>query len=279
MAANLTTTHQHRITRSGITPLTTTHAHQLLHTTHHHQTPHTIAAHLNTALLSTTEPLWRSTAPSAARGTARAGLPQATALGELARLRAGERLDALADLVHGEATAVLGHTDPGTLDRDRPFRDLGFDSLTAVELRNRLNTLTGLRLAPGTVFDHPTVPALAAHLDTVLFPAAPAPAETGDALDRLDALLAALADHGEESVREGARQRVRDFLRRDTDAYDEGPRGDTDDDDYLSEVMNSASFSDLKNLMDEQFGYGDTTGPDSTGPRTGSTRHESMDDV
>ncbi|MET9498163.1 type I polyketide synthase [Streptomyces sp. NPDC006552] len=90
----------------------------------------------------------------------------------LASLSPQERDAALLDLVCRRAAAALGHTDPAAVTVGRAFREMGFDSLTAVELRNDLTTETGVALPSTLVFDHPTPLAVAAHLRDVLFGAA-----------------------------------------------------------------------------------------------------------
>ena len=68
----------------------------------------------------------------------------------------GERVRALRQLVLGTAAAVLGHASAGSVQSDLTFRELGFESLTAVDFRNQLAEATGLRLRASLVFDHPT---------------------------------------------------------------------------------------------------------------------------
>ncbi|KAK1177375.1 SDR family NAD(P)-dependent oxidoreductase [Streptomyces sp. NBS 14/10] len=81
-----------------------------------------------------------------------------------------ERDAVLLDLVRTRAAAVLGHATPDQIGPQQTFRDLGVDSLSAVELRNALGPATGLPLSPTLVFDFPTPAALAAHLRQELLP-------------------------------------------------------------------------------------------------------------
>ncbi|MFC0105719.1 beta-ketoacyl reductase [Kibdelosporangium aridum] len=99
------------------------------------------------------------------RRTVRTDRAEASALADrLAGSTATERRRVLVELVRGRVAAVLGYPTLAQVGADQTFTDLGFDSLTAVELRNALTASTGLRLPATLIFDYPTIDDLAAHL-------------------------------------------------------------------------------------------------------------------
>ncbi|WP_063607483.1 type I polyketide synthase [Streptomyces katrae] len=125
--------------------------------------------------------------PNLLRGLVRAGRQQASAGGaaeegrqlsdRLAGLAAEEQEALLLELVRTQAAVVLGHSDSGSVRAETAFKDAGFDSLTSVELRNRVREATGLKLPATLVFDYPTPLALARYLREEFGDVAPAPVE------------------------------------------------------------------------------------------------------
>ncbi|MFF2655206.1 SDR family NAD(P)-dependent oxidoreductase, partial [Streptomyces sp. NPDC058045] len=188
MTEALAETDTRRLDRGGMRPLPTEQALALLDLARTHRRPVLHPMLLDRAALARQPqlppPLADFASPIAPR-TGRPTAPPNPLTAQLTALNAAQQKRRLLDLVTTEAATVLGRTTPA--DPQRPFQDAGFDSLTGVELRNRLSTATGLRLPATLVFDQPTPAALAAHLRTRLLagqrpdtPAAPAPAADGE---------------------------------------------------------------------------------------------------
>ncbi|MEU1290708.1 beta-ketoacyl synthase N-terminal-like domain-containing protein, partial [Kitasatospora sp. NPDC005856] len=125
--------------------------------------------------------------PSTRRAAGRSAGADSGLVARLWPLPPEERRAQLLELVRGSAATVLGHAGADAVGARHAFRELGFDSLTAVELRNGLNAVTGLRLPVTLVFDYPTPTVLAEHLDELLFeragsaaPLAEAAVDTGE---------------------------------------------------------------------------------------------------
>ncbi|MFF2026145.1 SDR family NAD(P)-dependent oxidoreductase [Streptomyces sp. NPDC058171] len=189
-----------RMARGGVDALGTAEGLALFDAAWQGAQPYVLAAKLRTgagapnaavpALLSglVTRPrsvLRRARSAADAAGPARAG--------RLAHLPPAEAERELLELVRGEVAAVLGHESSSAVHPTLPFKDLGFDSLTGVELRNRLSASTGVRLPAALIFDHPTPQALTRHVLTLVAeepPPATPPLLTE--LSRMEALVDAL---------------------------------------------------------------------------------------
>ncbi|MEU6415702.1 acyltransferase domain-containing protein, partial [Microbispora sp. NPDC046933] len=171
LTTNLSQIDRKRLARLGLHPLATAHALALFDAVVFgpaDRPPVLVPARLNTAT-ETPPPLLRRLI-SPRRPAARAArASQDTSLAvRLAGLTPEQRGAALLDLVRTEVATVLTHPNPTAIPADRPLIELGLDSLTAVELRNRLTTTTTLRLPATLTFDHPTPQAIAGLLDGLL---------------------------------------------------------------------------------------------------------------
>ncbi|WP_405709591.1 SDR family NAD(P)-dependent oxidoreductase [Streptomyces sp. NBC_00046] len=151
-----------RLARGGVTPMPPEEGLAMLDAALAHGPATTVAARLNLPALRDAR-LVRNLVSGPARRSARSHVGDSFA-DELTGLSDARRRVVVLDLVRREAAAALGHSGTETIGADRPFKELGFDSLTAVELRNRLSTATGLRLSATLLFDHPTAEALTSQL-------------------------------------------------------------------------------------------------------------------
>ncbi|GGS27209.1 hypothetical protein GCM10010252_77620 [Streptomyces aureoverticillatus] len=164
----------------------------------------------------------------------------------LAELSGPERDRFLEDLVRTHAATVLGYQGPEQVEPGRAFRELGFDSLTAVELRNALGAATGLPLPTTLVFDHPTPAALAGHLKAELGTDGTGPGALLSQLDTLEAGLAERAPSDDELA--AIAERLRILLDRCA------PGQDGREDAEVAGELESATDDEMFDFISKEFG-------------------------
>ncbi|WSL13640.1 type I polyketide synthase [Streptomyces sp. NBC_01288] len=247
MTGTLTDTDLARLRRSGLVPLTDDHGLALFDAALRLDEPHVVALPIAPAADTHPSPLLRDLAPRSRRTAATRGTDGPGAGGDLASTLAGLTADQqrrrMLTLVQAQAAAVLGHPAAHTIVADQPFKNLGFDSLTAVELRNRLASATGLRLPPTLIFDQPSPAELAAWLLGRLAPAAAEPVRA--ILTDLDALETVLAEvPSDDKGRPAVTARLETLLARWA-----GARTDADGDD-----LSAATDDEIFSVIDHELG-------------------------
>jgi polyketide synthase 12 len=167
-----------RFARDGIVAMSSHEALELLDTAMIVDEPFVLPAHIDSVALrakfdgGTLPPMFVDLINAPARrqvgDSLAAAKSKSALLQRLEGLPEDEQHAILLDLVRSHIATVLGTSSPEAIDPDRAFQELGFDSLTAVEMRNRLKAATGLALSPTLIFDYPNSAALAGYFHTEL---------------------------------------------------------------------------------------------------------------
>uniref|UniRef100_UPI0012EA991E acyl carrier protein n=1 Tax=Streptomyces apocyni TaxID=2654677 RepID=UPI0012EA991E len=262
ISGQLDDTDLRRLARLGLLPLSATEALNLFDAAATTGEPVLAVSRLDSGALRRqgdgVQPLLRGLAPSSSRRSASAGAGAGAAQGaggpslaeRLGALSEAEREEALTDLVRTQVAGVLGHSDPSTIDAQRAFQELGFDSLTAVELRNQLNNTTGLRLPTTLIFDHPNPTALATYLRSQI--AIDEVSAADPVLNELGRLKASIRDASSDSqAYDLITAQLRELLDIAATAGGAAADGAEDDSENDGEDLDSASDEELFALVNE----------------------------
>ncbi|QKW11258.1 type I polyketide synthase [Streptomyces sp. NA04227] len=173
---------------------------------------------------------------------------------QLAAMAEGDRAQAVRELVQTHVAAVLGHTSTASIDLDNTFKEVGLDSLAAVELRNRLTKATGLRLPTTLVFDHPTPGAVAELLhDKAAGPQESRPSPLDEALKQLELVLAS-GDANELVAFELRLRSLGNRLRTVLSGIDGDSGGELGDGGDEFDDLDDVSDDEIFDLIDKEIG-------------------------
>ncbi|AGP55846.1 hypothetical protein M271_21610 [Streptomyces rapamycinicus NRRL 5491] len=252
ITGTLDATDRRRMSRTGVVPLADAEGLRLLDAALSTDRPLAVPIRLDLAALRARPaellpPLFHGLVPVPAAGTAANGSVPSLAQ-RLAGASEAERELQLSDFVREQVAAVLGHASSAAVDPHRTFGELGFDSLAAVEFRNRLTAATGLRLPATLIFDQPTTSALVSHLAERIVPdgtasVLPLLAE----LDRIEDDLAALSRN--DVARARLTVRLQELL-----SMVDGAGGAISDT-TVAERIDSATDDEIFEFIDTELGH------------------------
>ncbi|RFS81060.1 SDR family NAD(P)-dependent oxidoreductase [Actinomadura spongiicola] len=258
MSARLDQAGLARIRRTGVTPLTSEEGLALFDAALSTGLPVVVPARLNGPALRAQQEigmlpavLGRLVRGGRRRAARSAGDGTAAWARRLAGRPVPEQQRLLLDLVRANVAMVLGHDTPGAVTATQPFKEMGFDSLAAVQLRNQLGTATGLQLPATLVFDHPNPIALAERLRDEL---AAATGAASPLLAGLDLLSDAIAGgEGDPATRAEVASRLQDLVRRLVNGTEHGadvPEPGVD----VAERLRAATGEEIFDFIDNELG-------------------------
>jgi NAD(P)-dependent dehydrogenase (short-subunit alcohol dehydrogenase family)/acyl carrier protein len=249
MTGHLDSADHARLHRTGIRPMTDEEGLALLDTALTLRAPALVPARLDLAPYRHDPGAMPAVLRTLVRVPARRRAADADLRQRLLGLDRAEQQRVVLSTVRAHIAAVLGETDPEAIEATRSFKELGFSSLAAVELRNRLNKAAGLRLPATIVFDHPTLAALADHVHGMVVPAEADPAaDLVSELARIESALLALP--GDAPGRELITTRLHTLVGRWREAADP----DGADSAAVSEQLDAATADEIFSFIDQELG-------------------------